>query len=240
MWLIISLCAQSAAAKAVAREVVEALEPRVVKVVEAYGDDAARALRAGGAAALPALEAHGATAVRFLARFGDDGARLLATEGDSVVALFAKHGDEAVTFMLKHPGVGRDLVEAFGAQAARANVTTGGVVLMNRMAEPIRASGRAAEIFGVVERFGDRACAFLWRNKGAVFGAAFLAAFLADPEPYIEGAKKLIVEPAVGAVKDVVATRTDWTWVFAATGVALVAWAALRNWNRNRGAPRAV
>ncbi|HEX7899682.1 MAG TPA: hypothetical protein VF950_18070 [Planctomycetota bacterium] len=228
MWLLISaLCAQSAAAKAVAREVVEALEPRVVRAVEAYGDDAARALRVGGAAALPALEAHGATAARFLARFGDDGARLLAAEGDAVVTLFAKHGDEAVAFMLKHPGVGRDLVEAFGAQAARANVTTGGVVLMNRMAEPIRASGRAAEIFGVVERFGDRACAFLWRNKGAVFGAALLTAFLADPEPYIEGAKRLVVEPMAGAARNV-AARTDWTWVFAATGVALVAWAAWR------------
>lgn len=228
MWLIVSaLLAQSAAAKAVAREVVEALEPRVAKVVEAYGDDAARALRAGGAAALPALEAHGAAAARFLARFGDDGARLIASEGDHVVALFAKHGDEAVAFMLKHPGVGRDLVEAFGAQAARAQVSTSGVVLLNRLGEPIRASGRAAEIFGVVERFGDRACAFLWRNKGAVFGAAFLAAFLADPQPYIDGAKQLIVEPAAGAARSV-AARTNWTWVFAATGVALVAWAAWR------------
>ena len=230
-----TLCAQSAAAKAVAREVVEALEPRVARMVEAYGDDAARALRAGGAAALPALEAHGAVAARFLARFGDDGARLIATEGDTVVALFAKHGDEAVEFMLKHPGVGRDLVEAFGAQAARANVTTGGVVLMNRMAEPIHASGKAAEIFKVVERFGDRACAFLWRNKGAVFGAAFLAAFLADPEPYIDGAKKLILEPAAGAAREV-ASRTGWTWVFSATGVALVAWAA---WRLRRRTPRA-
>ena len=226
MWLIISvMCSQSAAAKAVAREVVEALEPRVVRAVEAYGDDAARALRVGGAAALPALEAHGAAAARFFARFGDDGARLLAAEGDTVVALFAKHGDEAVTFMLKHPGVGRDLVEAFGTQAARAQLTTNSVVLLNRLGEPVRASGRAAEIFGVVERFGDRACAFLWRNKGAVFGAALLAAFLADPEPYIDGAKQLIIEPMAGAARDV-ASRTDWTWVFAATGVALVAWAA--------------
>lgn len=228
MWLIVSaLCMQSAAAKAVAREVVEALEPRVAKVVEAYGDDAARALRAGGAAALPALEAHGASAARFLGRFGDDGARLLAAEGDAVIALFAKHGDEAVSFMLKHPGVGRDLVEAFGAQAARAQLTTDSVVLLNRMAEPLRASGRAAELFGVVERFGDRACAFLWRNKGVVFGAALLAAFLADPQPYIDGAKQLIVEPAAGAARDV-AARTDWTWVFSAAAVALVAWAAWR------------
>lgn len=228
MWLILSaLCAQSAAAKAVAREVVEALEPRVAKVVEAYGDDAARALRAGGAAALPALEAHGPAALRFFARFGDDGARLLAAEGDGVVKLFAQHGDEAVTFMLKHPGVGRDLVQAFGAGAARAEISTGSVVLLNRLGEPIRASGRAAELFAVIERFGDGACNFLWRNKGVVFGAALMAAFLADPKPYIDGVKELIVEPAASAARDV-AARTQWTWVFSAMGVALVAWAAWR------------
>lgn len=225
MWLIVSaLCLQSAAAKAVAREVAEALEPRVARMVEAYGDDAARALRSGGAAVLPALEAHGAVAVRFLARFGDDGARLVAAEGDGVIALFAKHGEEAVAFMLKHPGVGRDLVEAYGARVAKAELTTNGAVLLRRLDEPIRASGRADEVVGVVERYGDRACAFLWRNKGAVFGAALLAAFLADPEPYLTGVKELIVAPAARELSG----RTNWTWVFAALAVSLVAWAAWR------------
>ncbi len=225
--IVSALCAQSAAARAVAREVAEALEPRLARVVEAYGDDAARALRTGGAAALPAIEAHGAAAVRFLARWGDDGARLLAAEGDAAVAVFARHGDEAVAFMLKHPGIGRDLVESLGAQVARANVSPGSAVLLGRLAEPIRSSGRAAELLGVVERFGDRACNFLWRNKGAVFGAALLAAFLADPEPYLDGVKKLVVEPVADAAR-AAAGSADWTWVFAATGAAAVAWLAWR------------
>lgn len=222
--LVVSvLCVQSAAARAVAREVVEALEPRVARAVEAYGDDAARALRRGGAAALPAIEAHGAPAARFIARWGDDGLRLLAAEGDRVVLL----GDDAVAFLLKHPGVGADLVKALGPQAARAAVSTESVVLLNRLAEPIKASGRSAELLSVVERFGDRACAFLWKHKGVVFGGALLAAFLADPAPYIEGVKSLVVEPLAGAAGAALG-RTDWTWVFAAAAVALVAAAAWR------------
>jgi hypothetical protein len=228
MWLIVSaLCVQSAAAKAVAREVAEALQPRVAKVVEAYGDDAARALRTGGAAVLPALEAHGPSALRFLTRFGDDGARLLAAEGDGVLKLFAAHGEEAVEFMLKHPGVGRDLVEAYGARVAKAELSTSGAVTLRRLAEPIAGSGRTDELLGVVERYGDRACAFLWRNKGAVFGAALLAAFLADPAPYIDGVKELVFAPMADAARGMSA-RTDWTWVFGVTGVALVGWAAWR------------
>jgi hypothetical protein len=144
-----------------------------------------------------------------------------------VVKLFAAHGDDAVRFMAKHPGVGRDLVEAYGARLAKAPLTTSGAVTLRRLGEPIAASGRADEILGVVERYGDRACAFLWRNKGVVFGAALLAAFLADPAPYIEGVKELIVAPAASAARDV-AARTRWTWVFSISGVALVAWLAWR------------
>jgi hypothetical protein len=211
----------------VAREVVEALEPRVARAVEAYGDDAARALRAGGPAALPAIEAHGAAAVRFLARFGDDGARLLAAEGDAAVALFARHGDDAVRFMLKHPGVGRDLVESLGAGVARASIGTDSAVLLGRLREPILASGRSGEILGVVERFGDRACRFLWRNKGTVFAGALLAAFLADPEPYIDGLKTLVVDPVAGVARAAVG-RADWTWFFTILGLAGAGWLAWR------------
>ena len=228
LWLIASLlCPQSAAARAVAREVVEALEPRVARAVEAYGDDAARALRAGGPAVLPAIEAHGAPAVRFLARFGDDGARLLAAEGDAAVAIFARHGDDAVRFMLKHPGVGRDLVEGLGAGVARASIGTDSAVLLGRLREPILGSGRSGEILGVVERFGDRACQFLWRNKGTVFAGALLAAFLADPAPYIDGLKTLVVEPVAGVAR-AAAGRTDWTWFFTILGLAGAGWLAWR------------
>jgi hypothetical protein len=209
--------------KAFGREAVERAEPRVARLVEALGDDAVRALRAAGPAGVSMLERYGAAGARLLSRWGDDGARLLASEGDEAVKLVAKLGDEAAEFMIRHPGVGRELLEEFGEQALRAKVTTEGARLLARMAEPIRASGRTGRIFDVVERFGDRACAFLWRNKGTVFGTAALVAFLSDPQPYIEGVKRLVVDPALVLAKEAV-SGTDWTVaVLAAIGLAFLA-----------------
>lgn len=226
MWIasllaLSALCPQSAAARKAARELVEAIgrealesgEVRIARLVESYGDDAAAAVRRAGAPAVAAMETWGAPGARILARWGDDGLRVLSAEGDAAVGILAKHGDAAVEFMIKHPGAGRELIAHFGAPPVKAALTTEGVVTLNRLAEPIKASGRAAEIMGVVERFGDRACAFLWRNKGVVFGGALLAAFLADPEPYIDGAKTLIVEPAAKAASEA-AGQANWTLIF--------------------------
>jgi hypothetical protein len=237
-WLLVFASvapAQSAAAKKVAAEIVEAFgrealergEARVVRLVEDYGDDAVRALRRAGPAGVAALEKHGAAGAKIVARWGDDGVRLLAFEGDAAVAAFTKYGDEAVELLVRHPGAGRQLLENFGEQALRAPLSTEGMVTLNRLAEPIRSSGRSGEILAVVEKFGDRACRFLWRNKGVVFGAALLAAFLADPQPYLDGVKELVVEPVAAAGTEAV-RRADWTIVFVVLGLAVVAWAAFR------------
>lgn len=234
--VVLSLApAQSAAARKIAKEIVEAFgretveraEPRIAQLVESLGDDAAKALRRVGPAGVHLVERHGAAGARILAKWGDDGVRLLALEGDAAVAAFTKYGDDAVELLVRHPGAGRQLLENFGGQALKAPLTTEGMVTLNRLAEPIRSSGRAREILDVVERFGDRACQFLWRNKGVVFGAALLAAFLSDPQPYLDGVKELVVQPASEMGKEAV-QRTDWTIVFVAVGLALVAWAAWR------------
>lgn len=222
-WLLIvsALLPQGAVARKAAREIVktfgreavERAEPRVARLLETFGDDAGLALRKAGPAGVAAIERHGTAAVRILGRWGDDGARLLASEGDDAVRLLAEHGDEAIAFMIRHPGVGRDLVAHFGANALRARVSTGSVVTLSRLADPILRSGRAGRIFDVIERFGDRACRFLWRHKGTIFVTSVLVAFLADPEPYLDGIRELAVEPmseAAGRVVD----RTDWTHVF--------------------------
>src|SRR5438045_8754247 len=86
-WLVaLSLfCVQSAAARKVAREVVdafgreavEAAEPRVARLVEAYGEEAATVLRKVGPPGVQAMERFGAPGLRILSRWGDDGVRLL-------------------------------------------------------------------------------------------------------------------------------------------------------------------
>ncbi len=224
-WLVIlSLAApQSAAAKKLAKEVVESFgrealeraEPRVVRLVESLGDDAARALRRTGPAGVALLERHGAAGLRVLLRWGDDGLRVLALEGDQALAALARHGDDAMELMIRHPGVGRDLLGRFGRDVVRLKISTDSAVNLARLAEPIASTGRAAEILAVTERFGDRACAFLWKHKGVVFGAALLTAFLRDPEPYLNGVKELAAEPLGGLAREA-ASRTNWTLVILA------------------------
>jgi hypothetical protein len=244
--VILSLCcAQSAAARRVAREVVEsfgreaveAAEPRVARLVEAYGEEAVSVLRKVGPSGVQAMERFGAPSLKILSRWGDDGIRLLAVEGESAVAAMAKYGDEAVELMIRHPGVGRDLLAQFGGQVLRRPLTTESVVTLNRLAEPIRASGRSAEILAVVEKFGDRACDFLWRNKGTIFLTAVLTAFLHDPQPYIDGVKQLVVQPVTQVAQDA-ASRTNWTLVVLVTILLVAGWLGIRwSWSARRSGP---
>ena len=221
-------------AREVAEEGVERLEPRVARLIEHAGEDAILALRrVGPRVGMNLLESHGAPAARILARWGDDGARLLSIEGETALRLYARYGDDAVHLMLARPGLGGRLVESLGPEAIRAVRGLGpeGAAELADLAPAVRATGRGREILDVVERFGDRACAFLWRNKGVVFGAALLAAFLSDPEPYLNGAKRLVVEPA-REIGTEAARRTDWTAVVVA-GLVLAAVAfALRRFAR--------
>jgi hypothetical protein len=223
-----ALIAQSQAARQAARELVEwfgresleRAEPRVARLIEEYGEGAVRALRQAGPAGVPAIEAFGPAAVRILTQWGDRGVRLLAAEGEAASGALARYGEEAIELMIRHPGVGRDLLEHFGREALRAPLSTQSVVWLNRLADPIKQSGRSREIFDVIEHYGDRACDFLWRHKGTIFLTGVLVAFLADPKPYLDGVKELVSQPA-GEVAREVARHTQWTAVFIA-GIALL------------------
>ena len=243
-WLIVLslLCAQSAAAKRAAREVVEAFgreaveaaEPRVVRLIEAYGEEVVPVLRRVGPTGVAAMERYGAPGLKILARWGDDGVRLLAVEGEAAVASLGRYGEEAVELMIRHPGVGRDLLAQFGGQILKTPLRTESMVTLGRLADPIRSSGRAAEIFAVIEKFGDGACEFLWRNKGTIFLATVLAAFLRDPQPYIEGVKQLVVQPATDVAHEA-ASRTNWTLVVISAILIASVWLGIRwAWSTRR------
>lgn len=229
------LTVQSAAARRAAREVaetfgreaMEAAEPRVLRLIESHGDEAAAVLRRAGLPGVQAIERFGAPGLKVLSRWGDDGMRLLAVEGDAAVAAMARYGDEAAELMIRHPGVGRQLLAEFGEQALRTRLTTENAVALTRLAQPIRNSGRSAEILALVEKSGDRVCEFLWRNKGVVFGAAVLASFLHDPKPYLDGAKQLVVDPASQVAQEA-AARTNWTLVVVVALLIASVWGGIR------------
>ena len=47
-------------------------------------------------------------------------------------------------------------------------------------------SGRWSELLAVIERHGDPALTFVWRNKGALTVTTVLETFLADPEAFLQ------------------------------------------------------
>jgi hypothetical protein len=126
--------------------------------------------------------------------------------------LFSRFGDEAVEVLIKHRGVGEGLLEGLGQPAIKAlgAVSPQGGRRMAMMANELAASGRAAEVMGVVAKHGDTAMDFIWRNKGVLAGGAALTAFLANPDPYLNGTNKLAgtiaengIRPAIVATGNV-------------------------------------
>jgi hypothetical protein len=204
-------------AREVAEEGAEKLEMRFAKVFEKWGDDAFKAARrVGPRIALNAVDRHGAAGARILARWGDDGARLLATESGPTLRVFRALGDDGIELMVRRHGT---------LTAAR----------LPEMAGAIAGSGRSRDLLAVLEKYGDRACAFLWRNKGVIFSGAVLAAFLANPEPYLDGVMKIADKP-LGHI----ASATNWTLVFVAATALAAAVALIRMLVLRRPRPVAI
>jgi hypothetical protein len=188
------------------------LAGRIESVAAKYGDEAYLAIRKGGPSACGLIEAagpDGAKAVRVLAVHGEQGASRVLSQ-PTAMKQFLTYGDEAASVLVRHPGVAEPLVERGGAQAVKALGAIdprNGRRLAMLMDGELAQAGRHPELLGVVAKHGDRAVNFLWHNKATLAGGAALAAFLADPEPFLNGTKDLaavtgdaVVKPVVGGV----------------------------------------
>ena len=236
-----------------AGEGVETLARRIEGFLVRYGDDAAEAVAKAGPRALQAADEagpHAARAVRAVARHGDDGVAFVAAR-PSALGLVAEHGDACADALVRHRGAVEGVVAAAGSPAVGAlnavGPRAGRRLAMLHAGGELAAIGRTPEVLGVVARYGDPAADFVWRHKGALAVAAVLATFLADPEPYLSGAKELAVAgvaPAAavpGKLADGIAAGTNWTvvWVAALSfaAAAAAAWAHGRG-RRAAGGPR--
>jgi hypothetical protein len=92
-------------------------------------------------------------------------------------------------------------------------------------------SGRWGELVAVIERHGDRAMDFIWRNKGALAVATVLGTFLADPEAILGGGRELIGGAAQEATQPIalMAGTAASRWMNIARSVVVVglAWLVL-------------
>jgi hypothetical protein len=234
---------------------VEAFARKIEAFAVKHGEDVFLAVKALGAKALPLIEqagAHGTQAAKILAKHGEHGAVWVVSR-PRAMNLVVKHGEGVASALVKHPGIAETLIEKTGSHAIAA-FTAVGPQAGRRLA--ILAEGEAAhvatnpKVLEVVARYGEAGMAFIWKHKGALAVTATLAVFLADPEPFIKGAKDITqiaaenaikplaeatgraAESAVEKVAPEVGKNTNWTVVILASLGGLAVVIMLRIWLR--------
>jgi hypothetical protein len=217
----------------------EELTNRIKSLAARYGDDAVAAVRNVGPRGLKLAEEageQGGLAVKLMAKFGDDGAAILARPKE--LELVAKYGDDAASALARQKGIAEPLIRQFERPAVDAlkNVGTQNARRLATMAEEgeLTQIGRTPELLSVVGKYGDKAMDFIWKNKGALTVAAALTAFLADPQPFINGTRDLaqiagntMVKP-LAEVPGRIAEHINWAWIGGAAIVLVGAYLALR------------
>ncbi len=221
----------------VLREGAETVTEQVTKVAAKYGDEGLAAVRKVGPKGIKVIQEageNGLGAVKLINRYGDDAVWVISKPKG--MAIFVKYGDDGAKALIKHKGIAEEVIEAHGKSAVSALNAVGTrearQIAMLQKDGVIKAGEQGDRLLDVIIRYGDKAMAFIWRNKGALTVTAVLGTFLANPEPYIDGGKELIVEgvsrPAAEMGKEV-ARNTNWTVLgFAGIGMLglLAAWRA--------------
>lgn len=189
----------------------QAVTSQVTDAVTKYGDDALPFLRKAGPDGFQILNNAGANApdvIKLVIKRGDEAVYVISKPRN--LAIFVKHGDNAIDALAKHPGLAEDLIERFGSSGAaamtkvsRANAQHLAILAKK---DPVMASGQTDQLLKVVGKYGDNAAEFIWKNKVVLASSAVLAAFLADPEPYLNGAKDL----ASAGIKAATPIVTSW------------------------------
>ncbi len=216
--------------KELAGESVESLAQQVTRLSARYGDDAVAALRKVGPSAVRQAEQAGISPAVFklMARQGDDALWIVARPRS--LAIFHKFGDPAAEALVKHRLVAENLIIRFDQPALGAlnavNIQNARRLAILANDGLLPASTHAAPALGVIARYGDPAMDFLWRHRAVLAGGAALTAFLANPEPYLNGTIQLAdlaSQPMSGVAME--ATRQiagPLGWVLSAVVAALL------------------
>ncbi len=224
--------------KEAAKDGTQALARRIERAAVAHGDEVFKAVRLVGPNGLHLIEdagTHSKQVARLLAQHGEHGAVFVASR-PKAMQLFLTHGEEAAAALVRTRGVAQPAIEAFGKPAALAFQSVAKPQNARRLAMmaaeggELAKIGRTPEVLGVLEKYGDPALEFVWRHKTLFASAAVLTAFLADPEPFITGAKDITQVVAENTIKPIasvpaivakegaaeVAKGTNWTLIFLA------------------------
>ncbi len=227
--------------KEVAEEGSDVLTRKVESLLVKYGDEVAEAVRRVGPRSIKLLDdaaAEGAQqSARLLAKHGDDAVWVVGNQSRRLIA--SKFGDDAAEAMIKHGEIAEPVLELAGKSAASAlrNISTKNGRQMKMMMDEgeLVKIGRTSELMNVVAKYGDNAMEFVWKNKGALLVGTALAAFLANPEPFINGTKDLAAVATKVAIEPLakeIGSRTNWTVTIFALASACLTYLAFKQWIR--------
>lgn len=227
--------------KEVGQETVETLARKLESAALKHGDEVYLAARQVGPRALKVAAEAGeqsTLAYRLMARYGDNAVAMVLAKPEAM-SLVARLGEGAAEQMIKHPGIAEPLLEQGGKAAVLALKEVGpqgGRRLAMLMEDgALTATGKTDQLLGVVGKYGDKGLDFIWRNKGKLAVAAAMTAFLANPEPFINGTRDLaqiagenIVKPVTSAV----ANSLNWNYIFVGLAGLIAVVLLVRAWRR--------
>ncbi len=225
-----------------ADEGVETLTRKIETLAISHGDEAIGAVRNVGPRAFRLVDEageNGVHSVKLMAKYGDDSIWIVSRQNR--LAIFVKYGDNAAESMIKHGEIAESLIQSLGRPGASAlnAVSSQNARRLAMMADEgqLTKIGKTPELLEVVATYGDRAMDFIWKNKGALAVTAALTAFLANPEPFIDGTAditKYVTEGAVRPIAEEVGRRTNWTLVIVAVIGAFALLLCTKAWIRRR------
>jgi hypothetical protein len=76
------------------------------------------------------------------------------------------------------------------------------------LSRDLLAGPHADELMSVLARTGEKGASFVWEHKGALASATVMAAFLTNPEPFIDGTRDLAETVVEGGAKAVDSVAT--------------------------------
>lgn len=224
--------------KEVAEEGAEIVSRKIETVVAQLGDEAVDAIRTVGPKAIRWIEASaadGAQSARLLAKYGDEAAWVVTDPARRAIA--AKMGDDAAAAMIKLGEPAEKILEVGGQSAAKAaaQLSTKNGRQLAMMADDTANAALVKNdaVMQTVSKYGDKGMEFIWKNKASLAVAATLTAFLANPEPFIEGTQSLAQVAADAAVEPIargIASNTNWTVTFGMLVLALCAYLLIKHW----------
>jgi len=223
------------------------------EAAEELGEDAAKVLarrmetlatKYGDEVVVDAAKKVGPQVFRLVEEVGEDGApkalKLMARRGDEAVwvvsrpksfAIFVKYGDDAADAMIRHRELAESLIENYGTPMTRALTKIDGqngrrLAMLADEGVLTKVPQRDA-VLDTIGKYGNKAADWVWRNKGAITVATVAAAFVANPEPFINGAVEVVDisgEKVIRPVAEAAAKSLNWNLIVGIPLAALAAW----------------